>query len=124
MNEIGTAISGVRKVSPFSVALYAFAILGIAIMVFLYLSMSAKVISCQYQISRLKETKVSLEREKLAMRLEVNRLSSLERIERIASKELGMSYPPNRLILDMRNPSVLQASLENVVAVSNYKKTP
>ena len=71
----------------------------------------------------MKETKATLERERLTMKLEVNRLSSLERIETIAKKELGMSHPPNRLILDMRRPSVLQASLEDVVAIETYRKT-
>ncbi len=112
-----------QKVSPYSVALYAIAILGIASMVIIYLSMCAKTISCQYQISRMKETKATLERERVTMKLEVNRLSSLERIETIAEKELGMAHPPNRLILDMRNPAVLQASLEDVVAIGNYRKT-
>lgn len=113
----------VNKVSPYSVALCAIALIGITAMTLVYLCLCAQLISCQYQISRMKETKATLERERLTMRLEVNRLSSLERIETIARKELGMSHPPSRLILDMRHPSVLQASLEDVVAIETYRKT-
>ena len=113
----------VNKVSPYSVALCTLALIGITAMILIYLCLCAQIISCQYQVFRMKETKITLERERLNMRLEVNRLSSLERIETIARKELGMSHPPNRLILDMRQPSVLQASLEDVVAIETYGKT-
>ena len=37
-----------------------------------------------------------------------------------ARKELGMAHPPNRLVIDMRNPSVLRASIEDVVAFDYY----
>ena len=73
-----------------------------------------------YNISILKEEKAKLEKTKLALKLELNRLNSLERIETIARKELGMAHPPNRLIIDMRNPSVLRASIEDVVAIESY----
>ncbi len=124
-NRVKSSIGrrGVNKVSPFSVALCAVALIGVASMIIIYLCLCAQLISCQYQVCRMKETKATLERSRLTMKLEVNRLSSLERIETIARKELGMSHPPNRLILDMRRPSVLQASLEDVVAIETYRKT-
>lgn len=110
-------------VSPYAVALCALTLIGITAMILIYLGICAQNIKSQYHLCRLKETKSTLERTRLALRLEVNRLNSLERIETIAKKELGMSHPPNRFVIDMRNPSVLQASLEDVVAVESNRKT-
>lgn len=120
---LGTIRRRKSKVSPYAIALYAFGLFGVASMVIVYLCLCAQIISSQYQISRLRDTKNTLERSRLALKLEVNRLSSLDRIETIARKELGMTHPSARLVLDMRRPSVLQASLEDVVALGKNKET-
>lgn len=110
-----------RGVSSVTITFYVVSIVCVAAMLILYLCQCAQIVSSQYQIYRLKETKLTLERSRLALKLEVNRLSSLERIEVIARKELGMTNPPVRLVLDMRQP-VVQASLEDVVAVERIHK--
>ncbi len=110
-----------RSVSSLTITFYIVGIMGIAGMLILYLCQCARIVSSQYQICRLKETKSTLERSRLALKLEVNRLCSLERIETKARKELGMTHPPVRLVLDMRQP-VVQASLEDVVAVEKIPK--
>ena len=110
-----------RGVSSITIAFYIVGIIGVATMLIMYLCQCAQIVSCQYNICRLKETKSTLERSRLALKLEVNRLNSLERIEAIARKDLGMTNPPVRLVLDMRQPLV-QASLEDVVAVEKIPK--
>jgi cell division protein FtsL len=110
-----------RGVSSLTITLYIVGIMGVAGMLILYLCQCAQIVSSQYKICRLKETKSTLERSRLALKLEVNRLCSLERIENKARKELGMTHPPVRLVLDMRQP-VVQASLEDVVAVEKIPK--
>ena len=85
-----------------------------------YVGICAQNVKSQYTLSRLKEKKIALEKTRLNLKLEVSRLNSLERIETIARRELGMAHPPNRLIIDMRNPSVLRASIEDVVAIESY----
>lgn len=110
----------VRKISPYTIALTAITMIGITLMMIAYLGICAQNVKSQYTISTLKEKKAELEKTKLALKLEVSRLNSLERIETIARKELGMAHPPNRLVIDMRNPSVLRASIEDVVAFDYY----
>lgn len=111
--------STVKTISSYYVAFSSFLLLFVAFLMILYLGICAQNIKSQYSLCRLKETKQTLERTKLALKLELNRLSSLERIESIAKKELGMSHPPNRLIIDLRNPSVLQASMEETLAMND-----
>lgn len=110
-----------RGISKMSITFYIIGIVGVASMLILYLCQCAQMVNSQYKICRLKETKSTLERSRLSLRLEVNKLNSLERIETIARKELGMTQPPVRLILDMKQP-VVQTSLEDVVAVEKIPK--
>ncbi|MBR0518721.1 cell division protein FtsL [bacterium] len=107
-------------VSRYAVILTSFTILLITLMSIFYVGICAQNVKSQYNLSRLKEQRANLEKTKLALKLEVSRLNSLERIETIARKELGMAHPPNRLVIDMRNPSVLRASIEDVVAIDSY----
>jgi cell division protein FtsL len=104
-----------------TVTFYIVGLVSVAAMLIVYLCQCAQIVSCQYKICRLKETKSTLERSRLGLKLEVNRLSSLDRIEAIARNDLKMSNPPVRLVLDMRQP-VVQASLEDVVAVEKIPK--
>lgn len=119
-NKIFSNANKVRKISPYTIALTALTMIGITLMMIAYLGICAQNVKSQYNISILKEEKAKLEKTKLALKLELNRLNSLERIETIARKELGMAHPPNRLVIDMRNPSVLRASIEDVVAIEVY----
>ncbi len=110
----------VTKISTEAVILTSFTILLITLMSICYVGICAQNVKSQYTLSRLKEKKIALEKTRLNLKLEVSRLNSLERIETIARRELGMAHPPNRLIIDMRNPSVLRASIEDVVAIESY----
>ena len=110
----------VTKISTEAVILTSFTILLVTLMSICYVGICAQNVKSQYTLSRLKEQKMALEKTRLNLKLEVSRLNSLERIETIARRELGMAHPPNRLIIDMRNPSVLRASIEDVVAIESY----
>lgn len=116
-----TIIARGRGMSSVTLTLSIIGIIGVAAMLIMYLCQCAQIVSSQYKICRLKETKCTLERSRLSLKLEVNRLCSLERIEAIARNELGMTHPPVRLVLDMRQPLV-QASLEDVVAVEKIPR--
>ncbi len=105
-----------KKISGLHVLPFSLTTVLIFLFVFAYLSICASNVKTQYELSKLQNDKANLEKSRLALRLEVNRLNSLDRIEKIAKKELGMSHPPNRLVIDMRNHSVLQASIGDIAA--------
>lgn len=76
-------------------------IVCISVMMICYLCMCAKLISCQYKIFNVSESKQSLEKEKIELQLAIEKLSSLDRIEKIASIKLGLKAPDKRHIIDI-----------------------
>lgn len=109
----------VTKISEIYVCLAVIMLISIMLLGGIYTNICAKNVQSQYRLEDLRKEKAKLEKERLSLRLEVNKLSSLERIEKIAEKELGMAHPANRYILDMRNHSVLQASLTDIAAADS-----
>ncbi|HXE73749.1 MAG TPA: cell division protein FtsL [Candidatus Nitrosotenuis sp.] len=61
----------------------------------------AQMVSNQYRLIALKETREQLLREQAELRLKVQQLSSLERIEQIAAGRLKMVRPQSRQVLDL-----------------------
>lgn len=84
---------------PWSVPLAFFA--TVALLMFVFLGQYAALVRTQYQIVSLKEKQRVLERERSEMLLEVQQLSSLERIEKLATGRLRMAPPPHRQVLDL-----------------------
>jgi len=82
-----------RPKRDFSVGLILLIILSQAFLIILTIQQSTVVITKQYNISEMAETKKTLERENLKLLNEVNSLQSLERIENIAEKKLEMNRP-------------------------------
>ena len=97
-------------------------ITGMAVLLVMYLCQSAQMVGLQYNLVRLKETKTSLLREKTDLVLDTQRLTSLARIEKVATQRLGMVLPTERLVLDLSDSAPKQAYLKDVVAVRNVRK--
>ena len=64
-----------------------------------------RIIACNYRIHQLKEEMAALQEEKKSLRIEVQRLGSLERIEKIALDELGLEHPDKKQWLVLSTPA-------------------
>lgn len=84
---------------PWSYPLVGF--VAVSVLLVLYLCQFAQIVSSQYKMVALKETKRSLLRQQADLELSVQRLTSLERVESMATKRLGMVPPELRETLDV-----------------------
>jgi len=68
------------------------------------ISQYGRIVAGNYQLQQMRREITLLQEEREYLRIEVKRLSSLERIETIAINELGLQYPEKRqwLILSAR----------------------
>lgn len=90
---------------------------AIAFLMILYLTQCAQVISVQYNSTNLKERKKVLLKEQASVKLEIEELSSLERIEKIAKDDLKMVFPERRLTLtlkDTASPTDMAADVNQI----------
>ena len=83
----------------------------VALLCLVYLGQYAALVHTQYQIVGLRAKQRQLAREQAEMELQVQQLTSLERVEHIASVRLGMTPPEGRQVLELhpafgRKPSV------------------
>lgn len=85
---------------PWFIPTGAFAIVTVLVMVFL--CQYALLIRSHYQVVAMKERQRVLERERDLMELQLQSLSSLERVEKVAISRLGMVPPVQRQVLDLR----------------------
>ena len=74
---------------------------GVALLLFVFLGQFASLVRTQYKIVSLRDKQRNLEREKIDLQLQIQQLTSLERVERIASGRLKMVPPANRQIVDI-----------------------
>lgn len=84
---------------PWSYPLVGF--VAVSVLLVLFLCQFAQIISSQYKMVALKETRRTLLRRQAELELNVQRLTSLERIESVATKRLGMVPPELRETLDV-----------------------
>jgi len=98
-------------------------IFSISFMLLAYLCLCAKLVSSQYKICNLKETKTALEKKQVELELEVERLSRLDRIEYMAINKLGLKSPEQRYIIDLAPNSDVATMPSNANAlVPNLKE--
>lgn len=76
---------------------------GVALLLVVYLGQFASLIRTQYKVVALKDKHRLLERERIDLQLQIQNLTSLERIESVAFKQLNMTTPQQRLVLQL-NP--------------------
>ncbi len=84
---------------PWSYPLLGFVV--VSLLLVLYLCQFAQTVSSQYKMVALKETRKTLLRQQQDLELSVQRLTSLERVESVATKRLGMVLPELRETLDV-----------------------
>ena len=83
-----------------SMALSAF--VGVSLLAMVYLCQYAVLVRTHYKVVGLQERGRNLERERAVCELQLQSLSSLERVEKVAVKKLGMAPPVTRQVLDLR----------------------
>jgi len=88
-----------REFLPWSYPLAAFTV--IAVLLFIYLSQYAQLVRTQYSLVERKAVQQKLHREQANLELQIQELSSLERVERIATARLKMAPPAQRQVLDL-----------------------
>lgn len=79
-----------REAGLLTIMLISFMITGVAL-----ISQYGMVLSTNYQVQQTSQRLEQLKEEKESLQRQVRQLSSLDRIETIAIKELGMKYPEN-----------------------------
>ena len=79
-----------RKVSPFTVVLM---LLGAAIVIVLYISNIIAVDQLMSEINSLETQHRRVLMEQEILKAQINRMASLERIQELAEKELGLTTP-------------------------------
>ena len=87
----------------------------LALVSIFYLSENAKIISVEYKINALKTQRTALLEEQKELRFDIEKLSSLSRVEKIAKEDLKMVYPEKRLALVIDAPS--KVAQEDIGAV-------
>ncbi len=73
----------------------------VAILVVAYLCQYAQIVACQYSLVQMKAQKRKLLAKRAELELKVQELTSLERVEQVAVKRLGMIAPSKRLVLEI-----------------------
>lgn len=90
----------------------------VVLTVTVYLCQSANHIRVQYELSQMKEKRTVLLKEQRELKLSIENLESLERIEKIATRDLKMVQPPQRLILNLQQPASTALSEDVSIAVA------
>jgi cell division protein FtsL len=81
-----------------------------ALLILLVLSQKAQLVSAQYRLVELKGQQVALLKSQSELKLRLQNLSSLDRVDSLARKKLHMIAPTERLVLDLGTPSVARQS--------------
>ena len=93
-----------QRAMPWSFPVVVFG--GVALLLFVFLGQFASLVRTQYKIVGLKDKQRNLEREKIDLQLQIQQLTSLERVEKIAAGRLKMMPPQNRQIIDIGSVKV------------------
>jgi cell division protein FtsL len=91
---------GVRPKEESWVPLAFSGLLIVGLCLLLYIYQCALIVNMQYHISSLRKANKVLVRERASLQLEVENLSSFNRIERIATRKWGMDKPLGRMVVD------------------------
>lgn len=95
-----------REVMPWSYPVVGFA--SVAILLVAYLCQFAQIVHAEYTLVELREQRKVLEREQSEFELAIQELTSLERVEQVATGKLGMVTPEDREVLEI--PTQVQAA--------------
>lgn len=78
---------------------------ALAVLVVMLLVQKAQLVSNQYTLVDLRLAKTRALKERSEMRLAIQRLSALERVDGVSRKQLGMIRPGRRFVLDLASAS-------------------
>jgi cell division protein FtsL len=107
-NKNKTLRTAVKKPKVRYCVHWAYPVAFVAVIVFfvtVYLCQCAQLISVQYRVGDLKNLKTTLLTEQRNLKLAIEKLESLERIEKIAHNDLNMIAPARRHILSLKSPT-------------------
>jgi cell division protein FtsL len=90
----------------YNALIYIACIVLIAFLLVINLGKSAKLMGVEYEISKLKETRDTLAKEIDRLTLQELALSSLDRIEDLAQKRLGMIRAEDKAVLDLSSSKI------------------
>ena len=97
--SVGAEVSYLRESLQLFVLLFFLMAIGVGL-----ISQHGRIVACNYRIQQLQREMALLQEEKESLRIEAQRLGSLERIERIAVGELGLQYPDKKQWLVLSAP--------------------
>lgn len=97
--SVGAEVSYLRESLQLFILLFFLMAIGVGL-----ISQYGRIVACNYRIHQLQREMTLLQEEKESLRIEVQRLGSLERIERIAVGELGLQYPDKKQWLVLSAP--------------------
>jgi cell division protein FtsL len=103
-----------RKVSTFSIILILFSVAAVSV---LYISNIIAVNTLMMEISILQKRHSRIVSEQEILKAEINRLSSLERINRKAAEELGLvnpTEPPRWISVDQEKIREVEQALQHI----------
>jgi len=92
----------------------------LAMLMVLVLCQRAQLVSHQYTLVELKQARSRALKERAELRLTIQGLSALDRVDGMSRVRLGMIAPAQRLILDLGQPR--QASSGAMVAVKKVER--
>ena len=93
-------------------------IAAVVVIVSLYLCQCAQLVCVQYRSIQFKEQRNILLGEQKRVKLSIEKLESLERIEQIAMEDLKMVYPERRLILNLKRPTSTALAVDDLNTAS------
>lgn len=88
---------------------------GVAVLIVLVLCQRAQLVENQYTLVDLRLAKARAMKERSEIRLSIQRLSALERVDGMSRKRLGMIRPGRRFVLDLSSPASLRASASQML---------
>lgn len=101
-SESGSAVAREDSQEWFGWTLALTTFVSVSMLVMVFLWQYALVIKSHYQVVALRDRARVLDRERAVMQLQIQSLSSLERVEKVAVTRLGMLPPVHRQVLDLR----------------------
>lgn len=102
--------SGPRSSTPVSWSVLLPTLAGLGLLILLVLGQKAQLVKAQYAYVNARSQQLGLLKEQAELKLRMQRLSSLDRIDALARKKLHMVAPTERLVLDLGVPSVARQS--------------
>ena len=104
------ATAGSQQAHPVSWSVLVPTLASLCLLILLVLSQNAQLVSSQYTLVKLKSQRAHLLKDQAELKIRLQRLSSLERVDTLARKKLHMQPPAERMVLDLSLPKMAGSS--------------